>query len=274
MMELPEVLSISRQADQVLKGKVVNKVFPPVSPHKFAFFNDDPENYKPLLIGRKVLSVTGSGMFIDISFDNDTTITLGDGIIIRYGDASAKIPDKYQLLLTFEDNTFLSFTVAMYGAIYAYKGAFDNKYYVASKEKISPLSDSFDETYFLNLFLNEKKTLSVKGLLATEQRIPGVGNGVIQDILFKARINPKRKALSLSEEERKTLFHSLKTTLHEMTDQGGRNTESNFYGEKGGYQTILSAKTYKQPCPVCGGFITKEAYMGGSVYYCLNCQPL
>jgi hypothetical protein len=34
----------------------------------------------------------------------------------------------------------------------------------------------------------EVKKLSLKALLATEQRIPGLGNGVLQDILFKARM--------------------------------------------------------------------------------------
>ncbi len=110
--------------------------------------------------------------------------------------------------------------------------------------------------------------------MASEQRIPGVGNGVLQDILFNARIHPKRKALSLSDQERKTLFRSLKTTLKEMTDKGGRDVQTDLLGNNGAYNCILSAKTCKEPCPVCHGAITKEAYMGGSVYYCANCQKL
>jgi formamidopyrimidine-DNA glycosylase len=43
--------------------------------------------------------------------------------------------------------------------------------------------------------------LSAKAFLATEQRIPGLGNGVLQDILFTAGIHPKRKMAAISEEE-------------------------------------------------------------------------
>ena len=31
---------------------------------------------------------------------------------------------------------------------------------------------------------------------------------------------------------------------------------------------------HEQPCPACGGSIIREAYMGGNVYFCPNCQPI
>lgn len=114
--------------------------------------------------------------------------------------------------------------------------------------------------------------MSIKALLATEQRIPGLGNGVLQDILFKAGIHPKRKISKISELERSDLFHCLKVTLQSMADKGGRDTEKDFYGNFGGYKTLLSKNTYKNPCPNCGDTIVKEAYLGGSVYYCPTCQ--
>lgn len=42
----------------------------------------------------------------------------------------------------------------------------------------------------------------------------------------------------------------------------------------GGYATKMSKNTLAHGCPVCGGAITKEAYLGGSVYYCPACQKL
>jgi formamidopyrimidine-DNA glycosylase len=108
--------------------------------------------------------------------------------------------------------------------------------------------------------------------LEAEQRIPGLGNGVLQDILFLARIAPRKKLQTMSDSELFALFQSVKSTLADMTQKGGRNTEKDMFGSEGGYQTLLSAKTYKNPCPVCGGPITREAYMGGNVYYCAVCQ--
>jgi len=136
------------------------------------------------------------------------------------------------------------------------------------------LSDAFDRAYFGTLFSENTPKLSAKAFLATEQRIPGLGNGVLQDILFNAKVHPKRKISTLGETERRTLFDSIKSTLGEMTAQGGRDTEKDFFGEPGGYRVKMGKDSVGKPCPVCGGRVVKEAYMGGSVYYCEGCQKL
>ncbi|MCL2059396.1 MAG: hypothetical protein FWH01_10130 [Oscillospiraceae bacterium] len=111
-------------------------------------------------------------------------------------------------------------------------------------------------------------------MLATEQRIPGLGNGVLQDILFNARIHPKRKAEALSDTERETLYHATVSTLKEMRDGGGRDTEKDLFGKEGGYQTFLSSKTLAYPCRVCSSGLKREAFLGGNIYFCPVCQKL
>lgn len=275
MLELPEVLTLSRQVEEAMSGKTITQVFNATKPHKFTFYNGDPLEYGKLLVGKTILSSRGYGMFVDFYLSDHVTMNIGDGVSVRYYRPGDKIPANYQLLLTFEDDSFLVFTVAMYGFIHVYAaGAIDNKYYKMSRESISPLSKDYTEAEFDKLFAGAGKTLSAKALLATEQRIPGVGNGVAQDILFNAGIHPKQKVLLLTDGEKNTLYHSLKNTLAEMTLKGGRDTQTDLFGNNGGYQTILSAKTWKQPCRRCGGVIVKEAYLGGSVYYCAGCQQI
>jgi formamidopyrimidine-DNA glycosylase len=109
-------------------------------------------------------------------------------------------------------------------------------------------------------------------LLATEQRIPGLGNGVLQDILFNAKVHPKRKLKDISDYEINNIYKSIIKTIKDMDTKGGRDTEKNLFGEPGGYKTILSKNTVGKPCTVCGTLIKKEAYMGGSIYYCPECQ--
>ena len=86
-------------------------------------------------------------------------------------------------------------------------------------------------------------------------------------------MNPRRKLNTLSKDEMSTLLTSLKSTLGKMTRLGGRNTEKDLFGEPGGYQVVMYAKNKGKPCPRCGSEILKEAYLGGSVYYCQHCQP-
>ena len=59
-----------------------------------------------------------------------------------------------------------------------------------------------------------------------------------------------------------------------MAVQGGRDTEKDLFGNAGGYKTILSKNTVNEPCPKCNTEIRKEAYLGGSIYYCPCCQRL
>ncbi|MBN1367852.1 MAG: hypothetical protein JW967_07985 [Dehalococcoidales bacterium] len=164
----------------------------------------------------------------------------------------------------------------MYGGLGAFpEGGLDNPYYKVAKEKPSPLSTEFDRAYFDTLVsTSELRKLSLKAFLATEQRIPGLGNGVLQDILFNAELHPKKKVSTLTAAEKTSLFNAVRNTLFSMASKGGRDTELDLFGNPGSYQTILSKNTVNKPCPICGTLIKKEAYMGGSIYYCEKCQRL
>jgi len=97
---------------------------------------------------------------------------------------------------------------------------------------------------------------------------------VLQDILFNARIHPKRKLEELGDEQEESLFRSVKTTLKDMRDRGGRDTEKDLFNHSGGYRTILSKNTLPHPCLVCGSGLVRQAFLGGNIYFCPTCQPL
>lgn len=274
MLELPESMTVAKQLRETLLGKQIVKVVAAGTPHKFAFFFGEPEAYVGLLTGKTIDQATEYGGFVEIEV-GQARILLGDGINIRYFKPGENLPQKHQLWLTLDDDSALMCTAQMYGGVWAYEdGQNDNSYYLVAKEKPSPLSDAFDEAWFDSILKAAKPNLSAKALLATEQRIPGLGNGSLQDILFKTKINPKRKRSTLSDKECEALFLEVKQSLKQMADQGGRDTEKNIFGCNGGYKTILSKNTWKSPCPNCGGQIVKQAYLGGSVYYCPSCQRL
>jgi len=264
---------LAQQLNDTISGKRITNVIANASPHKFAWFCGDPQSYHEMLTGRRVgQSVTFGGM-IEIAVEG-FALEFAEGVGLRFHDVNEKRPQKHQLLIEFEDESALSATVQMYGGLWCFlEGEFQNPYYLGSKTKPTPLSADFSEAYF-NGIINDPGTakLSAKALLATEQRIPGLGNGVLQDILYNARIHPKKKVHQLSAADKEKLFQAIKTTLTEMVFQGGRDTENDLFGCPGGYKTKLSKKTVDTPCPVCGMSIVKEAYMGGSIYYCAGCQ--
>lgn len=62
MLELPEVLTLSKQASQLLSGKIITQIFNATKPHKFTFYNIDPQKIGPLLTGKTFESSRESGL--------------------------------------------------------------------------------------------------------------------------------------------------------------------------------------------------------------------
>jgi formamidopyrimidine-DNA glycosylase len=274
MLEIPESQTMAKQIGDTLTGRTIVSAQANASPHKFAFYFGDPEGYEPLLCGRTVTGAKAHGGLVEVAL-NGAVLLFGDGANLRYIEPGGALPVKHQLLLSFDDGSALVCSVQMYGGVWAFlEGQFDNPYYDVARGKPSPLTDAFDAAYFDGIVSAAPASLAAKGLLATEQRIPGLGNGVLQDILLSARVNPRTKVSTLTGADKKALFESVKATLAEMTELGGRDTEKDLFGNSGGYKTRLSSKTAGMPCPQCGGPVVKQAYMGGSVYFCAECQPM
>jgi formamidopyrimidine-DNA glycosylase len=273
MIELPEAFVLAKQINQTLTGRRIRQATANQSPHKFAWYTGDPSEYNNRLAGRMIRSAEAFGGHIEIKTNGMILVITTPIHLHAQGE---KLPQKHQLLLALDDQTAVSCTVQMWGALACFA---DNEKsgipdYLISREKPSPLSDEFDRAYFNSLFDKNTGNLSAKAFLATGQRIPGLGNGVLQDILWSAKIHPRKKMIDLSRREVSQMYRTVKSVLQKMADQGGRDTEVDLFGCPGGYRTILSKNTVGEPCPACGTAIKKEPYLGGSIYVCEGCQKI
>ena len=272
MIELPESFVLANQLNATIQGKIIRYAKANQSAHRFAFYHGDPQTYETLLMDQCIQRIDAKAGHVVITLDN-YKLSLSDGACIRYYEDYRKVSKKNQLYLEFEDDTALCVTIQMYACIFLFQEeSFDNPYYLGACQKTSPLSKDFTYDYFKSLRLPKLENKSVKAFLATEQRIPGLGNGVLQDILYLSGIHPKRKLETISEEEYQRLYDTIVTLLPKMAKEGGRDTEKDLFGNYGSYMTYLSKKTYDQPCSQCGYPIHKESYMGGTIYYCEHCQ--
>jgi formamidopyrimidine-DNA glycosylase len=273
MLEFPEAQVIAQQLNKTIKGKKIARVSAAQTAHKLTWYKGDPRQYTEMLAGKTTGLSTGRGALVIIHVEK-STLVFSDGVNMRFHVKGEPRPAKHQLLLEFEDSCALSAVVQMYGGIVCFsEEVYDNPYYKAAIEKPAVLSPAFEKAYFEGLIsAPEAQKLSLKAFLATGQRIPGLGNGVLQDILFNARMHPRRKVNTLNDTDIDLLYSYVKKTLSEMAGKGGRDTEKDLFGESGGYKTKMSKNTAGKPCPVCGATIQKQAYLGGSVYHCAGCQ--
>jgi formamidopyrimidine-DNA glycosylase len=273
MIELPEAVVLAGQINTSLRDKRIRMAVANQSPHKFAWYSGDPADYPHLLTGKTIRAAAAYGNHVEIYADDRT---LAISTPMRYHAAGEKVPPKHQLWLEFDDRTAVSCTVQMWGVLLCLKEGQKSGLpdYEVAKQRPSPLSDLFDRAYFDSLFDEASGGLSAKAFLAAEQRIPGLGNGVLQDILWKSRIHPRRKMAELPDKAIEDMYGAVKSVLADMAARGGRDTERDLFGRPGGYKTILSKNTVGTPCPACGTSIKKEPYLGGSIYYCAGCQSL
>lgn len=275
MIELPEAATLATQLHATVKGRRVAAVIANHSPHKWAWFHGDPATYDERLSGCRVKSATARGGMVELDLGTQLLV-YAEGVSVRYHADDSKLPKKHQLLVSFDDGSSLCSSVSMYGGLWCWEpGGVDGHYYHQACERPSPFTDAFNEDYFNGIVIApDNQTKSAKALLATEQRFPGLGNGVLQDILFAAGIHPRCKVGSLKSGQRRKLYRAIRRVLADMAKHGGRDTEKDLFGEPGGYATKLSRFTVGEPCEKCGTKITKQNYLGGSVYVCETCQPL
>jgi formamidopyrimidine-DNA glycosylase len=139
---------------------------------------------------------------------------------------------------------------------------------------MSPLNPAFTFEHFQSLLAEpeEREKKSVKYFMISKPGLGGVGNGCLHDILFQAKLDPRRRIAALSDAEQRALYDATLHTLTQMIDQGGRSSERDLYNRPGGYEGILSSETVGTLCPRCGTPIAKVVYLGGASYFCPGCQ--
>ena len=294
-MSLAENQVISNQLQNTVVGKTIVKTVANQNPHSFVWFATEPryafaakeishkqaEQYDGLLTGKVIQSS-------DVHFGSYSTynfLYVGDralmfGIPTRYYAAGEKPPKRHQLYLEFDDGSALALCGSLGGTIYLFR-VDDRGLAIDYPPPGFPsiLSDDFSESFFLDFIKNTDLTKlqpakTVKCFLATKNRIPGLDNVILHEILWEAQVNPKSVMAALGQDEYKRLYQAIKKVFPAVIKAGGKDTDKDIFGNCGGYTTKVSSNTLGKPCERCGEPIVKEAYLGGVVYYCPKCQPL
>ncbi len=276
MIEMPEAATIARQMNESLQGKSFAHFSRGPLQHKFLWLNKPAEEYDSTLSGKKVSGARSYGRSIILSVDETHRLLFADlGGRILHHPAGEPLPAKYHLRWDFSDASSMTFAMQMWGFVGLLETA-ELAQPPFNDVGIPPLSDEFTLACFAELLASypEKTSKGIKGFLTTSKYIHGIGNGYLQDILFRAKIHPARKIPSLAEDERQNLYTAIQNVIAEAIRLGGRDDERDLFDRPGGYQRQMSNQTLGKPCPECGTTIQKIAYLGGACYLCPQCQVL
>jgi formamidopyrimidine-DNA glycosylase len=275
MFELPEYVTLAKQINETLTGKVIERGSLGNTPHKFVWYNRTPGEFAALTHGRTVGKARTQGRWLFVPLEPGYVLTLGEcGGRVLFHPAGSPIPRKYHLHLAFTDGSALTATTQMWGAMELYEQGEERHRQYIRDMRPTPADPGFTFEYFCALLdeLAQGEKRTAKGLLTQDQLIPGLGNAIAQDILFRAKLHPKRPIQDLNKAQRRLLHRSILKTVNEVIERGGRDDEYDLYGRTGGYRRVMDKNAAGCPCPECGTKIEKMQYLGGACYFCPSCQ--
>jgi formamidopyrimidine-DNA glycosylase len=268
MPELPEIASRAREMRASLVGKTIHSI--EVLQPKC--LNIPEEDFRVALTGARLLDVHNRGKWIFIETTHGwLLLNLGMGGEILLVTRST-LPEKYRLVFDFNDDACLAVNFWWFGyAHYAPNGELDKH---TMSAKLGPNALDLDVIDLWAIIHGRRGRL--KSFLLNQERIAGIGNAYVHDILFLARLHPLRTLDTLSKQEIEGLASAIHAGLQPSLDQGGAFYEKNLYGQPGGFTAdqILIGYRDGQPCPQCGTAIEKIKTGSTSSFICPNCQQL
>ena len=97
----------------------------------------------------------------------------------------------------------------------------------------------------------------IKARMMDQSVLAGIGNLLADEILWQARIDPRRPAGGLSEEELDRLRRAMRATLRKTIRRGGAHTGD-----------FMKAREQHGICPRCGGEVQRTLVGGRTTYWC------
>jgi len=236
-----------------------------------------PADLPDRISGRTVLACERRGKYLLINFDHGTQIIhLGMSGSLRRApqDEPRRKHDHAEWI--FGHARFLLHDPRRFGAVLWHDAA-DGP--IAAHPLMATLGiEPFDEQ-FTPEFLHAKlrgKTLSIKQALLAGHIVVGVGNIYASEALFRARINPRTPAGTVSRARCAALAAAVRQTLSEALESGGSTLRDyvNATGQPGAYFEMHAAVYEKagQPCIECSTPIRRIVQGQRASYFCPKCQ--
>jgi formamidopyrimidine-DNA glycosylase len=271
MPELPEVESLARYIGEVAAGQRVTRA-------ELASFAALKTFDPPLdaLKGEVLQGAGRRGKFLTLRFRDDLWLVLhlARGGWMRWrdelADKRAKPSPKSPLALRLGFEGGGGFEVTEAGtekrlALYVVRAPDD----VEGIGRLGP--DPFDVGLAeLGERLAAAGASPLKGALADQSVLAGVGNAYSDEVLHTARLSPFKPASKLSEEELGRLHAALRSVLVDALERSLGLPAAGLKAEK--REGLRVHNRAGQPCPVCGDTVREVSYATKSFQYCPTCQ--
>lgn len=287
MPELPEVQTVASDLHAKLAGQTIVSV----AVNSSKQVSPEPKDFIAVLRGKRIKSITRRAKVVVFTLDKNLVMVghmkMTGQFICKskggrlaggghpFGVRGLGLPNKYtQVQLGFKSGDSLYFNdTRKFGYVRIYPLAEWTKMH-AEDWGIDPFEKEFTPQLLLS-WAQRRPKVTIKQLIMDQSLLAGVGNIYADESLFRSRINPKRRAKTVTVAEAKALVAAIKAILKLAVAKRGTtmNDYLDGHGNRGTYGGYL--KVYGRggkPCVRCGKPLTRTVVGGRGTVYCVDCQ--
>ncbi len=271
MPELPEVETVARGLRESIAGRAIAEVqvrwprsVTPLTPQAFA----------ARLTGQTITTVGRRGKWIVVTLDAGTLLIhlrMSGRLIVERGEPSDG--RHIRVLFSLDDGRRLCFyDQRKFGRMRLVQDPAE----VLGALGPEPLGEDFTAARFGEMLARRRGR--IKPLLLNQHFLVGLGNIYSDESLWRAGVNPLRRADTLTPAEVQRLHLSIRGVLREAIVAGGTTLPDAAYqrtdGQPGEFAIRLAVYGRGgQACPRCGAEIERIRVGQRSTHFCPRCQP-
>jgi len=270
MPELPELENVRYQLETRLTGQCIQAVEIDAKRGPIVLRDLTGGGFETGLVGACLSDVQRRGKFILFSFEDRPAVLV----------VNPKLAGRFQLCPPSQRRLAATLLTLSFRLLDLELRYLDDKQmgqvYLANDMNTIPTFDGMGPGAFEVTRIDFHARLrrfhgEIKGVLAREQFIAGIGNAYADEILWQAGLHPYRKRPSLSPDEIDRLYDAIRLTLLEAGHLARQAMGSAIDGKPRDFFQVHMRGG--QPCPRCGTPISEIRARRRLTNFCRTCQP-
>ena len=230
------------------------------------------EEFREEIMGRQMVKTTRIGKHLLVTLDNGKVLSLHFGMTgdLHYYRIPEDVPRFERATFSFDSGFKLAFVDSRkFGRI----GLWESETVYKTAKKLGPDALEISKEELAKSLRKRKSPL--KPALLDQKILAGIGNWLVDEILFQANLHPEKTAAALTEEEVKKLLEATQNVLQVSIEKEAvyREMPASFLIHSREWDDSPHAeKDAHKNCPRCNSAIVKMVVGGRATYICAQCQ--
>jgi formamidopyrimidine-DNA glycosylase len=285
MPELPEVETVRRGLAPVLEGKIITDI----SVRRRDLRIPVPDDFEDRLCGRRMTRLGRRAKYLLGEFETGDVLLCHLGMSgrmsiatqesgVEIGAFAHETPKGLHDHIVFqtEDGATITFTDhRRFGLMTLSTVDEIDDHPLIRSLGVEPLGNEFSQAHLISTL--KRKRTPIKSALLDQQVVAGLGNIYVNEILFRARVSPRRSAHTIGPKRAGKIVRATRGVLREAIASGGSTLRdyAQADGELGYFQHGFSVYDRAgEPCKTqdCAGVVQRIVQSNRSTFLCSNCQ--